>query len=409
MIRLLSKNIIIYGGTNALKSLVPLLMLPILTQYLSIKDFGILSLVETTILFVTPFILLNIHAAINVEYFKVQHSILKEYITNAMMLSLFSFLIIFLLFFIFKKEFSLLLHINSNLLLLIVLFSLFRVVGTVVLGLYQSRQEPEKFAIFTLTQTVIDFALSYLLVVVFRLGYIGRLEGTYASLFIFSIMGIYLLYKMDYLSKITFKYTKSILNFGLPLIPHAISGTIMAMSDRYFISYFIGNSEVGLYTIAYQISSLMLLVSMSVNQAWSPMLYKLIESKNIQKIYMFTFYLLILFFLVGIGIYFMRDMLFYIFVDEKFYIAKEYFGWLLLGFLFQSFYFLVVGLLFFEKRTKLLASITVSGAVVNIVLNYYFINLYGTIGVAYATAITWGLFFIVVLFINIKMLQGIRK
>ena len=405
MIKLLSKNIIIYGGTNALKSLVPLLMLPILTKYLSVSDFGILSLVETTILFVAPFILLNINAAINVEYFKVGHNILKEYITNALVISFISFWIVFIIFFIFKNKISLLLHINTALVMMIVVFSLLRVISSVILGLYQSRQEPIKFATYTVAQTVIDFTLSYIFVALFNLGYIGRLAGTYTAFFVFSVIGFYLLYKMDYLSKITFIYTKKILNFGIPLIPHAISGTIIAMSDRYFISYFIGNSQVGLYTIAYQISALMLLVGVSVNQAWSPMLFKLLKDKNIKQVYKFTIYLFILFVLITIGIYFSKDLLFSIFVNKKFYIAKEYFGWLLLGFMFQSLYFLVTNLLFFEKRTKILASMTTTGAIFNIILNYFFIHLFGTIGVAYATAITWGLFFILVSVIDIKLLR----
>ena len=106
MTKLLSKNIIIYGGTNALKSLVPLLLLPILTLHLTISEFGILSLIETTILFVTPLILLNSNAAINVEYFKVEHSILKNYITNALLISFISFLFFILLVYIFKDTFS---------------------------------------------------------------------------------------------------------------------------------------------------------------------------------------------------------------------------------------------------------------------------------------------------------------
>jgi O-antigen/teichoic acid export membrane protein len=405
MTKLLSKNIIIYGGTNALKSLVPLLLLPILTLHLTISEFGILSLVETTILFVTPLILLNINAAINVEYFKVEHSILKYYITNALFVSFISFLFFILLVYIFKDTFASLLHIDNDVILWIIIFAFLRVISSVVLGLFQSKQESIKFALFTLGQSILDFGLSYIFVVLYNFGYIGRLEGTYISFLFMSIIGIYLLYKMDYITKVTFKHTKSILNFGVPLIPHAISGTVMAMSDRYFISYYISNDQVGLYTIAYQISALMLLVSMSVNQAWSPMLFKLLKEKNIKQVYKFTFYLFVLFFLVGISVYFLKDLLFYIFVDEKFYNAKDYFGWLLLGFVFQSFYFLVANVLFYEKQTKLLASITVVGALINMTLNYYFIHSFGVIGVAYATAITWGLFFLVVCIMDIKLIK----
>lgn len=407
MINLLAKNVIIYGGTNALKSLIPILLLPILTRYLTVSDYGILSLVETTILIITPFVLLNINSAINVEFFKVKHDILKEFITNALTISFISFLFIFIIAFFLKDFLSLVLNIDKSLILLIVIFSGLRVVSSVVLGLFQVRQEPIKFSFYTLSQTIIDFSLSYVFVVIFKLGYIGRLLGVYTSFFMFTVLGIYILYKMDYLSKITFKYTKSILNFGIPLIPHTISGTIIAMSDRYFISYYMGNEEVGVYTVAYQISALMLLVSMSVNQAWSPILFKLLKDKNITQVYRFTFYLFILFILVAILIYFFKDILFFLFVDKKFYMAKEYFSWLLIGFLFQSFYFLVTNLLFFEKRTKLLAIMTFLGAILNLLLNYVFIHKFGTIGVAYATAITWGLFFIFVFIVDIKLIRRI--
>ena len=405
MTKLLSKNILIYGGTNALKSLVPLLMLPILTSYLSASDFGLLSLIETTILFITPFVLLNINAAINVEYFKVQHNMLREFITNALLVSLLSFLIVLFIAFLSKKFISNAFEIEENLVLFIVIFSALRVITTVVLVLFQSRQEPIKFATYTLAQTVVDFLLSYIFVVLYKQGYIGRLEGVYITFFLFSMIGIYLLCKMDYLTKINFRYTKDILNFGVPLIPHAVSGTAMAMSDRYFISYFVGNDAVGIYTVAYQISALMLLVSMSVNQAWSPMLFKLLKEKNLKQVYKYTLYLFGFFIIISILIYFFKDMLFFIFVDEKFFVAKEYFTWLLIGFLFQSFYFLVTNLLFFEKKTKLLASITFTGATLNIILNYIFIQYVGTIGVAYATAITWGTFFLVVASIDIKLLK----
>ena len=103
MLNILSKNILIYGVLNALKSLVPLLMLPILTRYMSIEDFGVLSLIETNILFLMPFILLNINSAINVEYHHLSRYELKQYITNSITLSMLSFLFCSLIFFLFKS------------------------------------------------------------------------------------------------------------------------------------------------------------------------------------------------------------------------------------------------------------------------------------------------------------------
>ena len=402
MLKKLSSNILIYGLTNGIKSLVPFLMLPILTMYLSINDYGILSIIEITILFLVPIISLNISGAINVEYFQIERSQLNQYITNAFMLSLFAFILMFTFFIIFNNAISSVLNIDNTLVLWLPIFALFRVSTQVLLGIYQVSQQPKKFALFTILQTVFDFALSYVLVINFQYGYIGRLEGVYIAFFIFSLTALYLLFKMGFLSGPTMNYSKGILKFGLPLIPHAISGIVMAMSDRYFISHYIGNEDVGLYTVAYQLSALMLLVSISVNQAWTPILYSLLKSKDkMQQIIVYTLGLALFFIIVGSLIYFLKNILFNLLVDHKFHQAKEFFSWLLLGFVFQSLYFLVTNFLFFEKKTALLAKITISGAILNIILNYFLIQEFGTIGVAYATAITWIIYCIAVVLTNI--------
>ncbi len=399
MIKKLTNNIIIYGGTNAIKSLVPFLMLPILTTYLSAEDYGVLSLIEVSILFLAPFITLNINSAINVEYFKLSHNELRNYVSNALLLSFFAGSVLFVLMVLLKYPISNALHLDSILVTWLPIFALLRVISSVVLGLYQVSEQPKKFALYTLIQTLIDFALSFVLVVFFTNGYLGRLEGIYAAFFIASIYGLFILYKTGYLTKkITFTYTKEILSYGVPLIPHVLGGIILAMSDRYFISYFIGNESVGYYTVAYQMAALMLLVSISINQAWMPMLYKFLSNyqENKKTIFNVTLYLALLYTVCGVVIYLLSDLIFSLLVDEKFHSAKEYFPILLIAFVFQSYYYLFTNFLFFHKKTALLAKLTFISAIINIILNYIFIVKYGTIGVAYATAITYILYFFII-------------
>ena len=408
MLKKLSGNIVIYGGTNAIKSLVPFLMLPVLTAYLSVADYGVLALIEVSILFLAPFITLNINSAINTEYFKLSKSNLKDYISNALILSFLAMCFVFLFLFLFKDIISQSLNLSIDLLLWLPVFAFLRVISSVVLGLYQVSDKAKNFAMFAIFQTFLDLSLSYILVVFYTLGYIGRLEGIYGALLLSSIVGLYILYKLDYISHIiSFKYSKDILSYGLPLIPHVLGGVVLAMSDRYFISYFYGNEDVGYYTVAYQIAGLMLLVGVSVNQAWMPMLFRFLKNfeENQSTIYKYSIYLFILFFFSGIAIYFASDLIFYLLVDEKFFQAKLYFPYLLIGFMFQSFYYLFTNYLFYEKKTLLLAKLTFLSAIMNLILNYIFILKYGVVGVAYATAITYIVYFIIVSSIVISMIK----
>jgi O-antigen/teichoic acid export membrane protein len=402
MIEKLVNHVIVYGLVNILKSFVPFIMLPILTAYLSPESFGIFSIIEVSILLLFPFISLNISSAINVEYYHLDEKHFRLYFNNAMILSLFSFLFFVILIGINRENIYTHLSLSTTIILFLPVFAFLRLLPQVLLGLFQVQQKVKKFALFSLAQMFLDLVLSYILVVGYLQGYIGRLEGIYIASAIMSIYALVYLYKNKYLRQFTWEYSKKILYFSLPLIPHVLGGVIIAMSDRYFIMYFKGAEEVAYYTVSYQLSSVILLISLSVNQAWSPILYRWLKKENMtSSIVKYTFVLILLFILCGYLIYQLEDLLFWLFVDNKYDSAKQYYGWLLIGFVFQSFYFLVSHFLFFKKKTKILASITFLGAILNLLLNYILIQTNGVMGVAYATAITWCIFFSVVVCINI--------
>ena len=219
--------------------------------------------------------------------------------------------------------------------------------------------------------------------------------------FIATLIGIVIIKRYGYFNfTISKSKIKSVVNFGAPLIPHAVGAAMLAMSDRYFISYFEGNSHVGYYTVAYQMSALMLLFSRSVNQAWAPMMYDLLKRRKFKQVNQFTLILFCLFSFVGLLVFFSQDLLFNLIVDPSFFDAKKYFLPLLIGFIFQSLYMLFTNFLFFSKKTKTLALITISTTILNLILNYFLILEMSVIGVAYATAITWFVYFLITFIVS---------
>lgn len=398
----LSKNIIIYGLSNGIQSLVPFIMLPILTSYISVDGYGLLSIIDTNILFLAPFILLNIDSGISVEFYKVDKKVLSLFIANGIILSLGSFFIVFILFFIFNSTLKDLFSIPSEILFLLPIFVILRLIPAIVLVLFQAQQKAIKYLTFSILQTVFDLSLSIFFVIYLKFGYLGRLGGAYSSFFLFTIIGIIILFKMGYINfTFSIQKIKEILKFGVPLIPHVIGGIIIIMSGRFFISYYAGNNFVGLYTVAYQVGAVVLLFSRSVNQAWSPMLFGLLKERKFDNVKQITKMLFVVFVLFSLIVYLFSDLLFDVLINKSYKGAKKYFPYLLLGFLFQSLYFLITDFFFYVKRTGLLSSVTVFGALLNLTLNYFLIKSYGVIGIAYSSAITW-FFFLVGVFLIFK-------
>src|SRR5712692_4478019 len=65
--------------------------------------------------------------------------------------------------------------------------------------------------------------------------------------------------------------------FSLPLVPYAVGGWVMDMSNRYLIDRFLSLSEVGRYNMAYQFALIMQAVLNAFALAWLPVFYRLVK------------------------------------------------------------------------------------------------------------------------------------
>ncbi|MGE6167754.1 lipopolysaccharide biosynthesis protein [Aeromonas media] len=408
MIKKISVNVMVFGGLNAARSIIPLLMLPILTSHLTTDEFGTLALIDTTILFLVPLIMVGISSSFSINYHRLNTVDYSNYVSNGFAIALISFIGLGILSLVFKNQLDSLIGLKGNFIYFLTLFAFLRVCSAATLAVLQTTQMLKKYASLIVLQSLLDVAISAVLLVGLSEGIWGRLIGVYSAFAISSLIGVLYLKNMSYIAKVNFKYSSDIVRFGLPLIPHAIAGSVMAMADRFFISHFLGNEYVGGYVVAYQMAGLMLLFGTSVNQGWTPIYFNMMKYGQNIKIQQAKIALSALMLIVGIAVYYSKDLLFYLFVSEKFWFAKELFPFMLLGFIFQSLYFVYANYFFYIKETRIIAVFTVFGALINLILNYIFVKSYGVMGVAYVNAITWGVFFILVFTASIIMSRKVR-
>jgi len=387
-------NLFWYAAAMGLTSLVPFLMLPILTTELSISDFGLLSLIEISILFILPFVSFKIEASIGVEYFKMSKRNFKVHVFNALLLSLLAFSVIFCILSLFQSYISSRIALEENYILMLPVFALLRVVTAVMLTIYRSQSKAVSFFLVNAFRTLVDFGLSYLMVVSLKAGIDGRLWGIYISFGLVTIYGLIYFYQKGYFKYCSLRHFKSVFIFSYPLVFHGLASVSIVMSDRYFLAYFYDAKMVGLYAVAYQVAAVMLLVGTVINQAWAPQLYEWLRREEFPRCKRYGIGIAIFLIILAGAIYSSQEIFYGYLVDEKFLASSVFFGWLLLGFLFQSLYFIVTNYLFFYKKTILLSAITSVVAVVNLLLNYYMIYRFSAVGVAYATALTWFLLLI---------------
>ena len=86
-----------------------------------------------------------------------------------------------------------------------------------------------------------------------------------------SIMVLQFVRGKTFYSKDNWKYA---LGFNIPLIPHYLSGTILNQGDRIMIQNMVGESEVGIYSVAYSIGMLVQLFTNAINNSLTPWMYE---------------------------------------------------------------------------------------------------------------------------------------
>jgi O-antigen/teichoic acid export membrane protein len=393
------KSLSIYTTTSILNSAIPFLLLPILTNYLTVEEYGLLAIIQIFIIFTIPFISVNIQSTLQLEYHELDEDKFSLWVSSVLIIPLVTIFLVILFFILFES--LIYSFVNASLLwiLLIPLIAFMQVVPQTILSIYRISERPIAYAKYQLSLTIINLILTLGLVVLLNLNWEGRILAIFFTYFLFTILGISLLVKMKLIVlHVDMIYIKKALHLGIPLIVHVVSASLFMMSDRLFISYYLGNEALGIYAVGAQVAMIALIVQQSFNQAWVPYLFKnlkigLLENKI--KIIKISYISILFFMILPFFIELVNPLFFNFFINEKFINAMSYVFWIALGYSLLGMYKVVTNYIFYEKKVKLLSMMTFSSLLINLILNYILIHKYGAIGVAYGTAITVAIFFII--------------
>ncbi len=403
----LFKNTGIYTITSIINSAIPFLLLPILTRHMTPEDYGMVSMFLLLVSFATPFVGLNVNGAITRKYYDREDIDIWSYVFNCFLILIASTVIVGMIFFIFSIPISKISSFPARSLWMVVIYSFSQFISNILLSLLQVQKKAFFYGLYNNIRTLVNVGLSISLVVGLNLGWQGRIYGQFGAMISFAAVAIVILIRNKWI-KVRFnkKYIYSALVFGVPLIPHALSSSIISMTDRFFITNMVGLATTGVYTVGYQIGSIINLLASSFNNAYIPWLFEKLkanESKTKIKIVKFTYLYFagILILAVTLGI--LAPSFLDVFLGKSFNGSSIYVVWVAVGYAFNGMYFMVVNYIFFSQRTKLLATVTFVTAILNIVLNYFFINAFGAIGAAQATSVVFFIKFILVWVLSAKV------
>lgn len=407
----LFRSSLVYTICDAANKAVPFFILPLLSYYLLPSDYGLVANFGVLTGIISLLLMVSIDGAISVNYYKLSRKKLKDYVFSALMICFFSFIVLVVISLISHKWIYNLINIPLEYQLVCLLMCILNVFTTINLTLWRLEEKPLYFGIYEITNTLLNVSLSIIFVVILKWSWQGRISAMLLTSILYGGLSIYLLYKRNYIS---IKFRKNLfldaLYFGLPLVPHLLSFWLRSGVDRALITKFWGVGEVGLYSTGFLFGTLISFVVGAFNNAFSPYLYKLLSDKNsttlkINKLKLVKMTYIIIIGLIISGIIFMIISKFILkyFFDILYANAEIYIYWAIVSQVIQGFYILFVNYIFFARKTKQLAYITFSCAIVHVILSYFFIQHFGPIGAAYCSVLVAIINFFMVAYLSVTV------
>lgn len=383
----------IYLLGNIFSAAVPFLLLPILTRWLSPAEYG--RVVNFALLVAACGALagLSAHGAVGVEWFKRGGDERARYVGAAAAVIVSSGLLVAVgvaaIVWLAGDEW---LGFGPGIAALAALTSAANVLLLVRLVLWQSAERPWPHIATAIGASALNVGLSLFAVAALGWGGVGRIAGVAAAAFVMALFALAsMAAQRELLPALRRADVRSLLAFGLPLVPHVLAGVALASVDRYVVGTVLGTEAIGRYGAATQLAAVMTVVGDAFVKAFNPWLYRTLRSGSdadrlrvVGAVYcaMPAFVALALVLLVALlaaGPWLL---------GPAFRGALELMPWLMLGGALSGVYLAVSGLFFYDGRTGRLAVVTMASAVVGVVASMMLVPRWGVHGAAAGFALT---------------------
>lgn len=366
---------------------------PIFTRILSTTDYGVISIYQTWVSIFAVFIGFQVSGSIATARVHLPSNKFERFLKSAIALSFIGFILVSTTVLLFRDSFALLLEIDTKLVPFMIIHAFGLSCATFYLVYTVQTKQPKKNALFAVIVAI--FSVSISILVILNLDddkYMGRIIGNSTVYF---IVILFVLIKFLFFSKhkIAMEDWLYALPLSLPLIIHLLSNLIVGQSDRLFINTHLGLDAAAIYSVAYVIGSLGMLIGEAANNIWSPWYLdntKLGKKDEINKAA--KYYIILITFVFSVILLISPEIL-YLMAPKEYSIGIGSLIIVSISVFFRFLYRFPLTYEQYSKNLKWVAVSTIFSALINLLLNYILIRKMGIIGAAIATLISYVILF----------------
>ncbi len=378
-----------FAISNFASKILTFLLIPLYTSVLSTSDYGIADLLTNTVNVIYPILTFNIMES-TLRFAFDQETDKEDVLTISLIFAVISEVLLIVTLPIVKMISQTMYSYWTWFLLIFLGYNLQQILSQYVKGIGKTTV----FAVSGVIQTGAIITTNIVGLLLLKLGltaYLCSMVIGYAAAVGYLIVAGNVRIKKVRVNRILLK---DMLRFCLPTIPNNIAWWVSTSADKYVIIAFMGVAVSGIYSVAYKIPSILVLLSGIFTSAWTISAIQNVENKDSGKFQSKVYeYFNVTNILACSLLILLSQFLGSILYAKDFYVAWKCVPLLLVAYLFSGLAGFFASSFRAVKYTKGLFSSTCVGAITNIVLNFYFVKQFGTMGAAFTTMISFALVF----------------
>jgi len=280
------KNFFDYLVSTIISRALGFLLIPYMISRMTASEYGQLGLIFLTIYFIFDLIHHSSSGYYSLHFFKNKEendSSLMWRIISEQLVFLLALFCFFVLIYIFFNESS---WINSLIIISAYLIIFSRSLNFLFLSYFKVKEMSRKYGIVELLEALFVAGITVFLFEFYDATLENRLFSTALGSVLALIISIFCFGKSikSFRLNVNLNKIKEIFVFGAKLYPHVFGSLILLASDRLFLSYYHTLTDVGIYTVAFQYASVLLILNTLSNRIFQPMAYDYFNSENTSKV-----------------------------------------------------------------------------------------------------------------------------
>ncbi len=377
-----------YTICNFINKGISLLSTPIFTRIMTEEQYGTFSIFQSWFNILIIFTSLNIYLSSYTKGLIVYEKEQKKFTSSMLSLTTLITLIFFVVYILNIDFWTKIFELSPNLMFAMFLELLFMPALEFWMGKERFDYNYRKVIAVSICMNIMCLGLSIVAVVNTQNKIEARVFSDVFSKILFA--SVFFVIILSQGKKIFDKnYWKYALKFNIPLLPHYLSNYILNQSDRIMIGKMVGKVQAAYYSVAYTISTIMLLLVTAVNNALTPYIYKTIKDNKAEEIKSKINPIVILMAFLSIFIMALAPEIIRIFAGENYVDAMYVIPPIAASVYFIFIYSMFSTIEYYYQKTGLISIATSISAILNLLLNYFGIKIWGYYAAGYTTLICY--------------------